>query len=195
MLKTFIAIAAVTILGITAVSASGQTNAPLQTKVISISGSINDATADKVVSEIKAANKGGFSLIELDITSGGGSVYAGLRILGAMSTSSVPIKTVCEGYCMSMAAVILAHGDTRYATPYTTVMLHQVSSGLMGKLSEMQNQLREVERLMTLLTEIVAEDTGLTFEEVTRLCSLDSYMSTDEAIKLHLIDGVKSEDD
>lgn len=164
------------------------------TKVIPVTGPIDDITADRIVQDIKLANKGGYNLIEMDITSYGGSVYAGLRILGAMSTSTVPIKTVCEGYCMSMGAVILAHGDTRYATPYTTILLHQVSSGMMGTLSEMTNQLKETTRLMSLLTEIVAEDTGLTEEEVSKICAYDHYMSTEEALKLNLIDRVLGKD-
>ena len=167
---------------------------PFTTKVIPVTGTIEDAMANRIVQDIKLANKDGYDLIEMDITSYGGSVYAGLRILGAMSTSKVPIKTVCEGYCMSMGAVILAHGNTRYATPYTTILLHQVSGGMMGTFSELANQLKEIERLTTLLTEIVSKDTGLDKEKVFEICSYDHYMSTEEALKLNIIDGVLGKD-
>ena len=203
MRATYFAFALVALLAVGAASsvAPAQTS-PFQSssnpdRTITINGSINDFIADKVIAQLKTMDRESNEEIEIVVTSLGGSVYSGLRIIGTMESINSPVKTVCEGYCMSMAAVIVAAGEPgrRYATPYTTFLLHQVSSATQGTLESMKNDLREVERLQTLMTNMLVRYTGLSTYHLETIMSFDNFMSSEKALDLHLIDRISSKQD
>jgi ATP-dependent Clp protease protease subunit len=159
---------------------------------ILILGGINDAAAFSVVNQIRLLNAQGDSEITIRITSPGGSVYSGLQIYDAMKESNAPIKTVCEGYCMSMAAILLAAGDTREVGQNTTIMLHGISMGSDGgKLTEVENNLAEGQRLQEIIDNILSKHSHLSVEEVVDMESYDHYMSPVEAKELGLIDTIR----
>ena len=162
-------------------------------RVITINGPIDDFTAARVSAQLKAFDETGHEEIEMNITSYGGSVYAGLRIVGSMESIKSPVKTVCEGHCMSMATYILASGEPgrRFALPYTTILLHEVSGGSIGTLQTMKNDVGEAERLQNLLTQILSKHTGIGTTELTKLMDHDNYLSVEEALKYNIIDFVK----
>lgn len=161
-------------------------------RVITINGEIGDGLAQQVVSQLKSLDKVSHEPIEIDITSYGGSVYSGLQILDAMAAVKSPIKTVCEGYCMSMAGVILAAGSPgqRYSMPMATILLHQISGGMQGNLSAMQNDLNEAKRLSVLMNSILKQHTGLDDAKLEEIQNHDNFMSPETAKSLHLIDGI-----
>lgn len=163
-----------------------------ENRVIYINGEIGDGLAQQVVSQLKSLDKNSHEPIEIDITSYGGSVYSGLQILDAMAAVKSPIKTVCEGYCMSMAAVLLASGTKgqRYSMPLATILLHQVAGGMQGKLADMQNDLNEAKRLQDVMTSILKKDTGLDETKLAQVMDHDNFMTAETAKSLNLIDGI-----
>lgn len=161
-------------------------------RIITLDGEINPESAILVANQLKMLDKFSHQEIEIDITSPGGIVYAGLIILGQMDVTKSPIKTVCYGYCMSMAASVLAHGTPgrRFALPYSTIMIHQVAGGAEGSLSEMRDQIREASRLMDTMAVLLAKDTGFTKDQVLKILEHPSYLSPEEAKGMKLIDQV-----
>jgi len=160
---------------------------------IVIYGGINDAIANSIVQQIRAYNKTGNEQIVLKlISSPGGSVYAGLQIYDAMQESDAPIKTVCESYCMSMAAVLLTAGDVRETSQNTTIMYHQLSMGIGGgKLNDLINVVGEGIRLQGVIDEILSKHSGLDVGQIRELESVDRYLSPHTAKALGLIDEVR----
>lgn len=161
-------------------------------RTISVSGEISDMMADQIVTRLKSLDKENNEEIEMTITSYGGSVYDGLKILDAMKQVKSPIKTICEGYCMSMGAIILVSGTPgkRFSMPNATILLHEISSGTRGSLTQMENDLKEGKRLQGLLTNILKDATCLDEETLTKLMDHDNYMTPQEAMDLNLIDGI-----
>lgn len=161
-------------------------------RIISIVGTIDESLANYVVIQIKDMNMDSDDEIEISISSYGGSVYAGLKIIDAMKASRSPIRTVCEGYCMSMGALILSSGTKghRVSMPNATILLHQVSAGAQGTLTELENNLQEIRRIQGVINGILKENTGLSEEKLTKVQDHDNYMSPVEAKKLKLIDGI-----
>jgi len=164
----------------------------VEPRVISIFGEITDESMAKNLAELKELNDRSDKEIEVDITSPGGNVYAGLTFIDAMQRSHAPIKTVCEGYCMSMGAVILAAGThgRRFATPLSTILLHQVSSQAQGSLAELQNSIAETKRLQDLIDSVLTRSSGLDEKALTVLMNHDNFMSADKAKELHLVDDI-----
>lgn len=163
-----------------------------ENRTVYINGEIGDGLAQQVVSQLKSLDKNSHEPIEIIITSYGGSVYSGLQILDEMAAIKSPIKTVCEGYCMSMAAVLLSAGTKgqRFAMPLSTILLHQVAGGMQGKLADMQNDLNEAKRLQDLMTSILKQHTGLDDVKLAQVMDHDNFMTPETAKSLNLIDGI-----
>lgn len=130
--------------------------------------------------------------IQLYINSPGGSVYAGLAIYDTMQYVSCDVATICCGIAMSMGAFLLAGGaqGKRMATPNSKVMIHQVSSGFSGQATDIEIQAREVLEIRERLDRILSENTGQSFEKVSKDTERDYFMYPPEAMEYGLIDRV-----
>jgi ATP-dependent Clp protease protease subunit len=180
------------LLALLAPEAKSQPAPVLLPRDVYVNGPIDDNLAALLHMQLKKLNEESHDEITMHITSGGGGVYSGLQIYDDMAESPSKIRTVCEGYCMSMAAVLLTGGDIREASENTTIMFHQVAFGIeRAKLSEAIDTVNEGARLQDVMDSIIMEHSGLTKEQVQKLESYDHFMSGKEAKALNLVDLVK----
>ncbi len=130
--------------------------------------------------------------IQLYINSPGGSVYAGLAIYDTMQYVKCDVATICCGIAMSMGAFLLAGGakGKRMATPNSRIMIHQVSSGFQGQATDIEIQARETLDLRKKLDEMIAVNSGQSYEKVAKDTERDYFMSPFEAKDYGLIDRV-----
>ncbi|QNK77316.1 ATP-dependent Clp protease proteolytic subunit [Winogradskyella sp. PAMC22761] len=130
--------------------------------------------------------------IQIYINSPGGSVYAGLGIYDTMQFVKPDVATICTGIAASMAAVLLCAGQKgkRSALKHSRVMIHQVSSGTQGQLSDMEIALKETIRVKEELYEIIANHSGNTLEQVEKDSDRDYWMRSPEALKYGMIDEI-----
>ncbi|SEP54741.1 ATP-dependent Clp protease, protease subunit [Lachnospiraceae bacterium NE2001] len=158
-------------------------------------GEIEDEMAMSIVAQLldldyKAREAGDESGITLIINSPGGSVSAGLAIYDTMRSLSTPVRTLCVGMAASMAAVILAGGDTRMMMPHSEVMIHQPSGGANGKTSDILVAADHIRDLRNELNKILSERTGKSVDEVARDTELDKWLKPEEALSYGLIDAI-----
>ena len=130
--------------------------------------------------------------ITLVINSPGGGVYDMFAIIDTMDTIKPDVSTVCVGKAMSAAAVIFAHGakGKRFVAPRARVMIHQPHSGVDGQASDIEIAAAEVIGLKAELTQMLADDSGKTFEEVHDLTERDKFYRGQEAVDFGLADAV-----
>lgn len=168
---------------------------PPTDRTIFLLGEINDASVQAVIDQLRTLDKASPGKeIELDITSPGGGVYAGLNLYDAIEGLSSPVNTVCVGMCASMAAVILASGHTRSATPHATIMFHQLALSVEPtKLTIAIDEIQEGIRLQKMIDAIISKHSGLSLNKVQELEAYDHYLSPIEAKKLGLIDHILGE--
>ena len=126
------------------------------------------------------------------INSPGGSVYAGLAIYDTMCYVEPRVGTICMGIAASMAAVILAGGETgmRFSLPNTRVLIHQPSGGFSGQAADIQIHAQEILRVRCRIDEILAHHTGKPIEVINRDSDRDFFMSAEEAKAYGLIDEI-----
>jgi ATP-dependent Clp protease protease subunit len=158
-------------------------------------GEIEDEMAMSIVAQLldldyKAREAGDESGITLIINSPGGSVSAGLAIYDTMRSLSTPVRTLCVGMAASMAAVILAGGNTRMMMPHSEVMIHQPSGGANGKTSDILVAADHIRDLRNELNKILSERTGKSVDEVARDTELDKWLKPEEALSYGLIDAI-----
>jgi len=165
----------------------------LKDRIIFLSDEVNDVTASLVVAQLlfleaEDPNKD----IHLYINSPGGSVTAGMAIYDTMQYIKCDVSTICMGMAASMGAFLLAGGakGKRFALPNAEVMIHQPLGGAKGQATEIQIAAEHILRTRKKLNEMLAANTGKSYEEVARDTERDNYMTAEEAKEYGLIDNV-----
>ncbi|MFT5359065.1 MAG: ATP-dependent Clp protease protease subunit [Polyangiales bacterium] len=130
--------------------------------------------------------------ITIYINSPGGSVTAGLAIYDTMQYIRCPVATVVLGQAASMGAFLLCAGEPgmRRALPNARVMIHQPLGGFSGQASDIEIHAREILEIKRRLNEIMAENTGKTFDQLQKDTERDNFMTAQEAMEYGLVDEV-----
>jgi ATP-dependent Clp protease protease subunit len=165
----------------------------LKDRIIFIGTPIDDQVANVVMAQLLfLAGEDPEKDIMIYINSPGGSVYAGLAIYDTMCYVEPRVGTICMGIAASMAAVILAGGETgmRFSLPNTRVLIHQPSGGFSGQAADIQIHAQEILRVRRRIDEILAHHTGKPIEVINRDSDRDFFMSAEEAKAYGLIDEI-----
>lgn len=129
--------------------------------------------------------------INLIINSDGGEVYEGLAIIDWIRGMSVPVNTIVSGRACSMAAVILAAGTgTRSATKNAFIMVHELSSGNVGKLTDLVSIGQHLKQMDEILYTMLSDFTGKPKSYWTKIARNDFYMNATTALEHNLIDQI-----
>ena len=162
-------------------------------RIIFLGEEITEHTANLIVAQLLyLETQSRVEDINLYINSPGGSVSAGLAILDTMNYIESPVRTVCVGQAASMAAVLLAAGvpGRRFCMPNASVMIHQVSGGASGQVTDMEITLKRAKMLKDKLNKILSESTGTPYERVCIDVERDYWMTAQEAITYGIVDKV-----
>ena len=158
---------------------------------IFIRGEVTEQMVFDIDAQMRVLNSQGRREITIHITSPGGGVYSGLQIYDIISESLSPTRTICEGYCMSMAAVLLEAGTVRESGASATIMFHGIATNAQGKLPEIAGEVAEAQRLEDLMNDLIANRSGLSRSAVEKMKDHDHFMSAKEAKSLDLIDVIR----
>ena len=93
--------------------------------------------------------------IQILLSTYGGNVYDGLSLYDAIKNSKTDVDITCFGKIMSMGIIVLLSAKTRKAYQNTTFMIHELASGVIGKLADMEESIDEAKRLNKILFDII----------------------------------------
>lgn len=130
--------------------------------------------------------------ITLRFCSPGGSVDHGMVLYDFIKSSKIQINTHCYGMAASMAAILLGAGKKghRSASKNARIMIHQPSSGYIGKASDIEIHAKETARIRKLLNTLISNDTKQPYNKVAKDTELDLWMTAEEAKKYGIIDKI-----
>lgn len=165
----------------------------LSARIVLLTGVITDDVADIVISQffyLESENPD--KDIFFYINSPGGEVTAGLAIYDTMQYVSCDVATICLGQAASMGAFLLAGGTKgkRMAFPNARMMIHQPLGGAKGQASDMEIQVKEMNRIKTRLNEILVQHTGQPIDVISRDTDRDFYLTPEDAVKYGIIDNI-----
>lgn len=165
--------------------------------VIHVSKFDTDAV-DKFSKDFASAHSSDQEIIPIIIDSFGGQVYSLLAMIDLIKASDRKIATIVMGKAMSCGAVLLSCGTEgyRYAAPTSTIMIHDVSSFMGGKIEELKADAKEVERLNKIIFDVMDDNCGhkkgYLLEKLRKdHNSADWFIPPGEAKKLNLVNHVK----
>lgn len=165
-------------------------------RIIYFSGEVTPEVCDMVNAQLLYLNNSDGDNgrdIQLFINSPGGSVVDGLSVVDTMNFIDCDVSTTCMGMAASMGSVLLSNGTIgkRYVLPHSRVMIHQVSSSMRGTVSDMEIEFAETQRCKKDVYNVLAQNTGHTYEEMEKLCDRNNWFIGSEAVdELHIADKV-----
>lgn len=164
--------------------------------------SVSNASVDKLVDILNDKNKE-FKLLKNDaliksvepkplylfITSYGGSLFAGFRAIDAIMRSDIPVYTVVDGHAASAATLMSVCGKKRYMTPHSYMLIHQLSSGAIGKYWDIKDEYNNCTQFMEDIYKIYLNHTNMSRQELEETLSHDSWWTLETCKEKGLIDG------
>lgn len=133
--------------------------------------------------------------IKLIIDSFGGSCYDGMALVNIIRTSKTPVHTYCYGKAISMGLTIFASGHKRFAHRDATLMQHQLSGGVGGKMTDMIESTEQQVRLQDMLDNVLIENSKIKRAKLLeyRERKFDWFFSGKEGFELGVVDELIDE--
>ena len=129
--------------------------------------------------------------INLLINSPGGDIHEMFGIIDYIESLDVKVNTICRGRAFSAAAVILTCGTgTRMISRRSTVMFHQSSSFLGGKMSDITAFLENVKDLEKTIYTMLSERTKKDAEWWRAKMKSDMFLTAEELLEIGVVDQI-----
>jgi ATP-dependent Clp protease protease subunit len=160
---------------------------------VSLREVITQDVTSKLLSKLNAIENN-YDTLYLYINSPGGDVTAGLEIINyikGLQERSKQIICISQN-AMSMAFVIFQYCSTRYILFSSTLMQHQISMKLEGKLYDINSRVSYVNTIENKLVNYQAARLGISPLEFTRLIQNDWWLFSKEIITYKAADKMVS---
>lgn len=128
--------------------------------------------------------------INLNINSHGGDLFDSLAGVNTIKSSDVPIVSIIDGVAASGASILSVVCNKRYMKKYSLMLIHQLSTGFMGKYHEMCDEFENDTLLMDMLKNIYLEHSFLNEETLDALLKRDIWLDANKALEYGLIDKI-----
>lgn len=128
--------------------------------------------------------------IYIHINSFGGSVFAALSTIDTIQSLRVPIVSIIEGSAASAATMISICCDYRIILPNSLMLIHQLSSSTWGKMNELEDEMKNLKKLMKMITELYKKYTKLKPNKLDEILKHDIWWDSKECLKVGLVDEI-----
>ena len=168
-------------------------NRLLRERIIWLGSEVRDENANAICAQMMLlAAEDPDKDIWLYINSPGGSITAGMAIYDTMQYIQPDVATIAMGMAASMGQFLLSSGakGKRYALPHARIMMHQPSGGIGGSASDIKIQAEQSLLLKKQLTELQAQHTGQSIEQIELDSDRDRWFTPQQALEYGFIDHV-----
>ncbi|SKC78212.1 ATP-dependent Clp protease, protease subunit [Krasilnikoviella flava] len=168
-------------------------NRLLKERIIWLGSEVRDENANAICAQMMLlAAEDPDKDIWLYINSPGGSITAGMAIYDTMQYIKPDIATIAMGMAASMGQFLLSSGakGKRYITPHARVLMHQPSGGVGGTATDVRIGAQLIMHMKKVLSELTAEQTGQSLEQILKDNDRDKWFTADEALEYGFVDHV-----
>jgi ATP-dependent Clp protease protease subunit len=164
--------------------------------VIIIQDEIQPGLIFDIISKIRLIKKinGSVHTINILLNSPGGDVIETLGLIDYMKSQEeqgIKFNIIVRGAAMSAAALLLTCATgVRAASKHSKIMVHQLSTIVVGKLSDVKSNAKFSEELEHECNELMANNSKMDKEYWENISSSDYFMSAEKALELGIIDKI-----
>ena len=173
----------------------------LRNRKVFLVGEVNDDSCNELIKQLLyMEGEDNTKPITLFINSPGGNVNSGLAVYDTIRLMKSPVTAIVMGIAASMGSIILlaCDADKRFMLPSSKIMIHDCSWGDRNfrgmKPHEVEEELKQLKGTNERLLSIIAERTGKSVRQVSKVTMHDKYFDADEAIEFGLVSAVLDAD-
>lgn len=128
----------------------------------------------------------------LHITTDGGCIHGAFSVVDCIQSLKVPVYTVADGFVASAGTLITLAGEKRYIMPNAYMLIHELRSGVWGKMSSIDEEYTNLKKVMTHITDYYHKRTQMSKKELEKILVKDFIWNADESINRGLVHEVYS---
>lgn len=156
---------------------------------------VDDSSVPKAIEELsKWSRMSPGEPIRIVFTSPGGGVLNGFALydfIQSLRRAGHEVTTENLGFAASMGGILLQAGDKRVASKHSWMLIHEVSTLIAGKSSDLADNQKFIDRLEAKVLGILSERSNMTPKQIKlRWKKSDWWLDADEMLNLGFVDEV-----
>lgn len=128
--------------------------------------------------------------IYLHITTNGGNIFSAFTVVDCINSLDIQVYSIVDGYVASAGTLISVACAKRYIMPNAYMLIHQLSSELWGKMSEIDDEYTNLKKIMNHITKHYTEKTKIKRKELEKILKTDINWNATEALEKGLVDEI-----
>ena len=102
----------------------------------------------------------------------------------------VPVETYVDGFSASAATFISVVGGRRFMSRNSYMLIHQLSSSLWGKYSEIEDEKKNLDLMMETIKNVYKEYTKVPMKKLDEILKHDLLWDANTCLKYGLVDEI-----
>lgn len=135
--------------------------------------------------------------LEVEINSGGGSVFAGFEIYSLLYAAKCDTVAIVQSLAGSAASTVMSGCKTVLLSPVAQVMIHIPSSYVEGNQNDMKHEAKVLESItQSVLNGYLVHCKGKSDRaQLEKLMQAESWITAQDAVELGLADGILGDEE
>lgn len=160
-------------------------------RIVYLYGDIDNASCNKLVSELESLSDESNDPIHLRIQSYGGEIIPTLNVVDTINRIPNPIYTYVDGYCASAATLVSVSGNLRFMGKHSLFLMHKLYGSSEGNYDYLRDDFENDNLLMNFMEMIYLENSNLSKIELNDILSHpNKWMNSSSCFKHGLIDEI-----
>lgn len=130
-------------------------------------------------------------IIHLHIKTDGGEVYSAISTVDLIPTLKSKVYTYIDGCVASAGTLITIVGHKRFMGKHANLLIHQLSSEIYGKYSELEDSMENCTNMMKFIKGMYKSYTKIPMKRLDELLKRDLWLSAEECLANGIIDDIK----
>lgn len=154
---------------------------------------VSTKTVLQLIRAIRAAESHAFAHglpnLTILVHSYGGCAFAGLSAYDHIHSARVPVYTVATGFVASAATILCLAGARRFAHRHACLLIHELSTGIEGKLGELMEEVSNSKVTMDLMQSVYEERTNRTRRDLKAMLKKETMLNFKKAVEYGFVEG------
>lgn len=129
-------------------------------------------------------------IIHLHLNTFGGVIFSAFSTVDTIRRLKSKVYTYVDGNTASAGTLISLSGYKRYMGQHAHLLIHQLSSGVYGKFSEMEDEIATCTKLMKVMKDFYKKHTKVPMKRLDELMRRDIWLDAQECLEYNIIDEI-----
>lgn len=128
--------------------------------------------------------------IYLHINSNGGIISDAFAAIDVIISCRVPVYSIIEGATASAGTLLSIICKKRYIRTNAYMLIHQLSSELWGKMSEIEDEYKNLKESMKKIIKLYVKNSNILKKDLKKMLKHDLWLNSSKCIEFGLVDEI-----